>query len=117
MQVSLNKAERRVIRKIAKYQLESLDKLLRDDTKEDITMWCIEGNVSREELTRSLERDVKTYERLMIAPNEFINLEDEDMSLVKHILHRYIRRPDMKVAKASLWRKMIYLNSFNFNPN
>lgn len=117
MQVSLNRSERKVIRKIANMQLESLEMLLRGDIKEDLTLWRIEHQVEAEELDASIRLDIRVYENLYNNPHEFINLQDDDMSLVKHILHRYIKRGDLLKAKASIWRKMVYINSFHFNLN
>lgn len=117
MKVDLTMRERKVIRKIATLQLGGLDMVLRGDMKEDITMWCIEGNITREQLNESVRKDIETYENLIINPHEFINLPDEDLSLVKHILHRYIKRPNLQRAKKSIWRKMVYLDIFHFNPN
>jgi hypothetical protein len=117
MQVSLNRRERKVIQQIAIIQLEALDKLLQGDTKEDIVLWCIEFNIEKRDLYKAIERNIKTYESLIDNPNSFLNLPEDDLSLVRHILHRHIKLPSMQKAKISIWRKMMYFDSFNFNPN
>lgn len=117
MQVSLNRAERKVIRKIAGIQLESLAMILQGNIEQDIPLWRIEHNVSQDDLNETIRENIALYENLYTNPHEFVNLEDNDLSMVKHILHRYIKRTNLLEAKASLWRKMVYLNSFNFNPN
>jgi len=117
VEVYLNQRERRVIQKIATIQLQALDKILRGDLVEDIALWCIEGQIEREALNRSIRRDIKIYEDLIERPEEFLYLKSDDLSLVKHILHRYIKKPSLQRAKKSIWRKMVYFDSFIFNPN
>lgn len=119
MQVLLNTAERKVIRHIMKIQLESLKSLLKGDTAEDLVMWCLEVDTTRETLNEVIRRHMENYRHVFFNPHEFLNLSEDELSICKHILHRHLSKVKLPEAKTSIWRKMVRFDSFllTFNPN
>lgn len=110
MQVELNRKERIIIKEIMRLQLDALSALMRGDCEEDLTLWCIERGATRQELLDSIDLSLAQHQNVFEHPgNIFRDLDADNLSIARHILHREIPKSR---AKRSIWRKMNYFDSF-----
>jgi hypothetical protein len=117
MIVELNPKEEAIIRKIAKTQLRALSNIMDEATEEDITMRCIENGIEKERVKKAAEKDWHMYKEVYDDPKKFLLIltTEDDLSIVKHILHTMDIHPSMKEAKQSVWYKMIVYDRLNIN--
>lgn len=111
----LTEDEKKVIKRVAKIQIECLNNLIQENAEIDVTMFAIENEVDKAELISDLEVERKKYEIIHDYPETFLNNEDDVISIFKHILVNFVNK--RKRAKSKIWRKLNLRDNFLFNPN
>lgn len=114
MLVELNCQEKRTLRKVISIQLESLRGILNEDCEEDITLFCIHGEVDKFKMKRLVLKNVEAFEKVYDEPERLLELNEMNLSMIKHILTTQINR---KKSKRRIWRKLLIFEQLNFNPN
>lgn len=115
MKVSLTTKQRKVIKKAALIQLESLRSILDGECEQDIELYCIQREVARKKLMELVTRNIEAFTLVYNHPEYFLNLPPTHLSTLIHILNTSIKH--RKIARMQIWRKMVVFEQFEFNPN
>lgn len=83
----------------------------------DTTLYAIQNELSLDELKESLAEDIKVYQELYDNPSSFLNMDKDDLSIIKHILFNFVKKKSLKDSKAKIWRKLNLRDNFLYNPN
>lgn len=117
MQVKLSKQEKKIIRKIAGIQLASLWAILKGECEEDIVTYCLIHNFERERLDNLVKANIQAFMEVKEDPNQFLYLNDENLSMVKHILMNEIDGEQWDIPKKKIWVKLNLNESVSFHLN
>jgi len=117
MVIKLSREEKRIIRKIARIQLNSLSNILNGDTETDIPMHCIEYEIEQEHLMKAVENDIRVYEEMMFKPGQFFNQQRYNMKISTHILMRYFKKEKYEESRRSIFRKICLLEELKISLN
>lgn len=112
----LTQPERKIVRKIARLQIQILNELLRRDSSEDVTLFCLEENLSEEQMDDALVTEIQVYRDLKDDPASFLKLDDEQLSIFKHNLENFITGKSKKYTYR-IWRKLDINDKFLHHPN
>lgn len=117
MIVDLNPKEQAIIRMIAKTQLRALSNIMDEATEVDITLRCLENGIEKERVKEAAAKDWQMYKEVYDDPQKFLLIltTEDDLSIVKHLLHTLDIHPSMEKAKQSVWYKMIVYDSLDIN--
>jgi len=120
-------AQRIIIKKICIHQLDSLRRLLYNETETDIdiTMFLIENEVTQEEYEEQLVKNIGKFKKLNKNPDDLRVLDDTDLSKFRHILTHTEEHFKEKYPKAvsNLWQRLFLIEkiseskTFTFNNN
>ena len=103
-------AQRVIIKKICILQLDSLRRLLHNesDIDIDITMFLIENEVTKEEYEEQLIKNIGKFSKLNSNPDDLRVLDDLDLSKFRHILFNLEDKYREKFPKAvtNLWQRL-----------
>lgn len=114
MNVQLTKRQRKIVKKIAKLQLESLYSILKGTCDEDLTMFCIERDIPQNALKELTQRNIDTFEALIKYPSMFMNLPEHHMVAFKQLLLTQIPQSE---ARREIWGKILINEYYPINPN
>ena len=119
MIVHLTKKERKLLRKVFNTQLESLGEMVIGDFdgEIDFQMYCIEHELPLNKVLDNIEQKIDIFNYYFHHPKEFLDMEYEELSMVKHILMTFFSAKKYTRERASLWRKMELNENFLFNEN
>ncbi len=112
--IALTKGEKQIIRQVAKIQIDSLNRLLHNDSTEDVQLVCAVEGVSYHQFRKALEEQLDTFNQLHLNPNHLINLPQSEKSKVKHILNVFIPQTH---ERSMIWRKFLLTEDFYYSPN
>lgn len=116
--VKLKKEERRIIKKIAKIQLASLRMLLENACDDvDITTYALKHGFKESELNESINKEIREFEEVVKDPRNIFLLDEDNMSISKSIMVKYIRKVELEEAKKTLWKKLIVAERYPLNVN
>lgn len=110
----LTKAERKLIRKIAKLQLASLTRILTNRVEVDIPVHCLEYEIQERDLKLQVHNSYDQFARTLTQPAAFFNLDDDNLSICKSLLMGVLAEAK---GKRKLWGKIRVLQNFDFNLN
>jgi hypothetical protein len=111
----LTKAERKLIRKIAKLQLSSLTEILTNRMPGvDIEDHCLTNGICATALRQSVHRSYDQFARLLEEPQAFFNLEPDNLSISRALLMDQLYRVK---GRRKLWRKLSLVTDFTFHLN
>lgn len=106
----LTDAQIRVIKAICTHQLDSLNRLLTDDAicNEDVTLFLIENEVTREELDNGLINQISRFEELYDNPDDLRALNQDELSMFRHLLANIEKEWANKFPNAikNLWQRL-----------
>lgn len=114
MTVQLTQRQRKIVKKIAKMQLESLYSILKDTCEEDLTIFCIERDIDRTKLKILTLKNIRAFEQLIKYPAIFLNLPEQHMVAFKQLLLTQIPQSE---ARRELWTKLLISEYYPINPN
>jgi len=114
---NLTPAQRVIIQRICIIQLDSLRRLLHDESEMDldITMYLLEKEVSRDEYDDQLMRNITKFTILNNKPDDLRVLDKKDQSKFRHLLARiedeYSERYPQAIS--NLWQRIFLLEDIN----
>lgn len=110
-------AQRSIIQNICIKQLDSLRRLLHNESKDDtdITMLLIENEVSQEEYEEQLVKNINKFSKLNSNPDDLRVLDDGDLSMFRHILANAEEKYKKKYPKAisNLWQRLFFIEKMH----
>lgn len=112
MNIKLTTTEKKLIRKLTRKQLDNLWAIILDNTEEDLTMYCILNEFTKDELDEKIHSDILLYEEILIKPSLMFQLKEDDESIMKTLLTN-MNLAKYADAKKSLWRKFNLLENLN----
>lgn len=120
-------AQRKIIRKICIKQLDSLRRLLHNESEDDtdITMLLIENEVGKDEYENQLILNIDKFSKLGRNPDDLRVLDEDDLSMFRHILAQVEDKfkEEYPNAVANLWGRLFLIeriqtaSKFNVNVN
>lgn len=113
MQVQLTQRHRKIIRKVAKMQLQSLRAILRDDCGHDIELLCLRREVERSKIEQLTIRNIEAFEMVEQFPHAYLELPDTHMESFKDVLMSYI---PYSQQREEIYLSIRFQETF-FNPN
>jgi hypothetical protein len=113
----LTKGEKKIVKKIALIQLESIRGIISGNGPEDILMFCLINDIPKEDLMGEANSSLSRYEYLLENPEDILMLGELDLSITRHILFNFFNSPKHAEGKKRLWRKLItrenYIGTLN----
>jgi succinate dehydrogenase flavin-adding protein (antitoxin of CptAB toxin-antitoxin module) len=110
-------AQRSIIKKICILQLDSLRRLLHNESKDDIdiTMLLIENECSQEEYEEQLIKNIEKFSRLIKNPDDLRVLGEGDLSMFRHILANTEKKykKDFPQAISNLWQRLFLIEKLH----
>ena len=120
-------AQRTIIKKICILQLDSLRRLLynESDMDLDLEMFLIENEISREEYDKQLVENISKFKKLTKNPDDLRVLDNYDLSKFRHILATLENKFNERYPKAvsNLWQRLFMIErisetkQFTFQSN
>lgn len=107
---SFTKDERKLIKKIAKFQLQSLKSILENDVEEDMTLYCLRNGLDEDGVRKAIKRNYRKFKQLRKDPNFLFNLDEDNLSIVKTVLNKYFGG---QKGGPMLWHRF---NVLDFHP-
>lgn len=117
----LTDAQRLIIRHICSIQLQSLERLMNDEahTEESIGEVLERNNITEEKFEDELYLKIRGFEKLHQDPNLLVQMKEDDVSIITHILTNISERYQEKYPKAikNLWGKLFFIRDTKLNVN
>lgn len=114
-----NKSQQGMIKIICIHQLDSLRRLLHNesDTDMDITMYLIENEVTVDEFKEKIEENIIKFQKLTRNPDDLRVLDKSDLSKFRHILNNIEDNYSHKYPKAisNLWSRLFMIEEISNN--
>jgi len=110
-QVYLTTQQKRLIRQIAKIQINALRSIANNNIEEDLVMFCIEHDIPRDVLNEVIEEDLHMYKGVYKDPQLMFSLPGNDLSIIKTILVNCFEKRN-KEAKRVIWQKLNLMERF-----
>lgn len=118
----LSTAQTKIIRQICYIQLQSITRLIenRSYVDPDVIEKIQEDDVAEEEFMEGLEIKMENFNRLNEDPHILIQMKDDDLSTIRHILtniqHRFQDRYPNAIK--NLWKRLFFIEDLkNFKQN
>lgn len=115
LKTNLTNSEMKLIRKIAQIQISGLKDILLGDW--EVQAFCLECGLSFSTVAKCANRDIKVFRNILKNPNKFIDLDEDNMSIAKHILYTRFRKPKYEMDKVRIWKKLILKEDFLYSEN
>ena len=117
----LTDAQKLIIRHICTIQLQSLQRLMDDEAHcdEEIGSVLERNNITEEKFENELYLKICDFEKLHQNPNKLVQMKDDDISMVTHILTNIADRYQDKYPKAikNLWGKLFFIKDTKLKIN
>jgi len=120
MQVELNSYQKYIVRSLVRIQIENLKRLINEDVPEvDVTLECIESGVDKGDLKLLMQKNIRVFAEIMKEPETFLQLPEDYLSILKHILHthKWGKKKKIKQAKRQVWIKILIHEQTHINLN
>lgn len=115
MLVDLTPGEKEIVKKLVHYQLTALKSIDNKTCDEDLTMWEIENEIENpEKVYNQVRETIGEYEVIDQFPELFLTLPNDDLLILRHILHTMIKGKRYKEGKRGVWRKLLLHENMNF---
>lgn len=105
--VLLTKAEKKVIKKISRIQVNNLQEIINRDSAIDITMYIINEELPEDKLMQLALQTLMQFQEVLEVPNKLFNLNHENLRIAKHIMWNYTDYPKYDVGRTRVWSKML----------
>lgn len=119
IKLELSKKEKQLIVKVVDIQLESLSKIVCENTHVDLTMFCLENQTSMAELRKSAIKNMMQFDAVKNDPTTLLSLDTDNLQIVRHILQSWVKDKKLKRAKSTVWRKLSQFSNMVqlYHPN
>jgi hypothetical protein len=120
--VPLSKTQKKLIKRVARRQLDSL-KSIRDNTtgfdELDITKYCKANGLEDEsEMRELIELEIDSWEKVLKRPSRVGKLDPDSIMVLHTLLFRYYDQPGAhRKARSRLLRKLNQLKFYSFIHN
>lgn len=114
MIVQLTRRQRKIVKKIAKLQITSLEAILHGDCEDDLPMFCIERGIPMDKFLLLTKKNISDFRELINNPELFMTLPERHMVAFKQLLNTQIPPSE---AKREIWAKLIIAEYYPINPN
>lgn len=101
----LTKQEKRIIKKSAKIQLESLHRILNRESEDNVDLYCAMREVPVDFFDKLIKIDIQIFEAVYNNPRSFLMLDEKNISIIKHIMENFITQISLQDYKSNVWRK------------
>lgn len=117
--VTLDKNQKNLIKRIAKFQIKCLTDILNENIEIDLMMYCIMQGMSLEKLKELSQNRINIFRELIDNPEKLFTLDDENLSIIRTIMVNIPLPKKIHPAKRSIWNKMDIADKMNlyFHPN
>lgn len=113
----LTKEERKLIKKIAKIQLASIESILKEDGCIDIELYCLQNELDKSQVREEANKSLDKFKELLNTPGNLLSLDDNNLSICKHIMFNYFDGDKYQNPRRSIWRKFLVKENFLGNLN
>lgn len=111
----LTKNEKRLIKKIAKLQVESLKRILNNTAPGyDIPIYAQIEGIDLEGLQQESKKSLRAYQKCLDEPQAFLSLDNGNMSVCKCLLLGYLMKHK---GRSKLFRKIRVIEHYDFYLN
>jgi hypothetical protein len=109
IKIVCSRKEKELIREVIDVQLDNLKKLLSGDAPVDLKLHCIQNEIEIDELNKLFIKNLVRFQKVKDDPNTLFSLDEENLSIFRHILCHYQRRvKGYKKTRAKIWRKIFH---------
>lgn len=102
---------RRLIQKVCTYQIKSLQAIVNDDAM-DTTIYETNNELPTGSIHPLALESINSFQRVYNDPCLLPTLDDENLSIFKHILFNFIPDHRYPFTKPKLWRKIFRMEKF-----
>ena len=107
--VLLTREEKILIKKISKVQVRNLQAILAKDCEEDITLLILQYGIDENLFMADIQQSINKFMRVRENPREIFDLDEEEISIAKHIMFHYANHPKYSLGKSRVWRKLMLI--------
>ncbi len=107
--VLLTAAEKVLIKKIMRKQIQSHRDILDNNCGEDVVLQVLQEGVCMADFTEQMDENIQKYEEVLDNPRELFNMDEEDLSIAKHIMFNFANHPKYDLGKQKLWSKFLLI--------
>ncbi len=114
----LSPPQKRLIRDLVDFQLCSLENILNEDIGEDLTMYCIQEEIDKNELMAAIREKHQLYMAIYEKPTTIFSLDEDDQAIIKTILVNLMPKGFTPIQK-EVWKKFMITDNLTtyFNAN
>lgn len=113
----LSAPEKKVIKRVARVQVDSCQKVINNDTDQDWHLEIIKNQIDPIAFKQELQKSITLYEGLLKRPHGVFEFPKEEFSYVKHILFCFANHKKYKVGRKSFWKKLDAMEMVPINYN
>lgn len=110
--VLLTKEEKKVIKKITRVQIRNLINLINHDSVIDLKLFAFQEEIPENLLIEKMEDSLNLYNDILENPRELFNLDEENLSIAKHIMWNFINHSKYDLGRTRVWKKMLIMEKF-----
>lgn len=118
----LTTAQQLIIRHICTIQLQSLERLFKneatwDDNEEGVTSILVRNEVDEETFEEELLLKINDFKKLKGDPNKLTQMKTDDISTITHIMNHISDKYKDKYPQAvrNIWSKLFYIQDVKLN--
>lgn len=113
----LSAIEKKVIRKIAKVQIESCNDIITNNTERDFELEIIQEQIDPFAFRKELSNTIDLYEQLLTNPHMVFDMPSQEYPYIKHILFNFTRHSKYDAGRKSFFKKLWVLDIVPVNYN
>jgi len=114
--VLLTKEEKKLIKRIMRVQIRNLERIRVKDCPMDITLMMLQEGINEEDYMEGVDKSLKIFREIKENPSRMFDLDEEDISITKHIMFNFANHPKYDVGKKRVWRKLILMELLPICP-
>lgn len=115
--VGLSKGEKKVIRRITRVRMNSLKRILCEDTYEDLIMVLLEEGVEKSEFMEKISITLKSQQEIYDHPYKLFSMEEDEIEIAKHIMFNCTDHVKYLEGKRKIWAKFILIERLPIHLN
>jgi hypothetical protein len=119
MKLQLSKRQKKLIIKVVDIQLDNLSKIVCDQTPQDMTLFCIENEITMKEVRKMAIKNMIHFDGIKNDPTTLLSLDNDNLQIFRHILQTFVKDSKLIRAKAQVWRKITQFENMVklYHPN
>jgi len=118
MKIKLTRNERRIIRRVARIQISTMEELMNHPTIMAQVYMAQFAGIDESRWEELFDETKTNFERLRERPSHlFILLDDEDLNLFREVMNNYCHRPYFDEGRQSLKYKIWLKDQLDQNQN